>query len=59
MMLECPFGHLSAFQSVRQMVARGEVSTVNIGRAVRIERLEIERFEAGRHHADRDLIRAQ
>ncbi len=45
--------------TVRRMIARGEVSTVNIGRAVRIERVEIERFEAGRRHVDRDLIRAQ
>lgn len=44
--------------TVRRMIARGEISTVNIGRAIRIEGVEIERFEAGRRHADRDLIRA-
>lgn len=45
--------------TVRRMIARGEVSPVRIGRAVRIEYGEIERFERGRHHADRDLIHAQ
>lgn len=45
--------------TVRRMIARGEISTVNIGRAIRIEGVEIERFEAGRRHADRDLTRAQ
>ena len=45
--------------TVRRMIARGEVSPVRIGRAVRIEHSEIERFEMGRRHADHDLIRAQ
>ena len=45
--------------TVRRMIARGEVSPVRIGRVVRIEYGEIERFERGRRHADRDLIHAQ
>jgi excisionase family DNA binding protein len=45
--------------TVRRMIARGEVSPVRIGRAVRIEYGEIERFEKDRRQADHDLIRAQ
>ncbi len=45
--------------TVRRIIGRGEVSAVNIGRAVRIERSEIERYEARRRHADSDLIHAQ
>ncbi|MDS4028623.1 MAG: helix-turn-helix domain-containing protein [Candidatus Contendobacter sp.] len=45
--------------TVRRMIAHGEVASVHIGRAVRIERSEIERFESSRRRADRDLIRAQ
>lgn len=41
------------------MIARGEISPVRIGRAVRIEYGEIGRFERGQRHADRDLIHAQ
>ena len=45
--------------TIRRMIARGEVSPVRIGRAVRIEYGEIERFEKDRRQADHDLIRAQ
>jgi len=45
--------------TVRRMIARGEVSSVHIGRAIRFERGEIERFERNRRQADRDLIHAQ
>ncbi len=45
--------------TVRRMIARGEMLPVHIGRAVRIEYSEIERFEKDRRQADHDLIRAQ
>jgi excisionase family DNA binding protein len=45
--------------TVRRMIVHGQVSPVHIGRAVRIERSEIERFEIGRRRANRDLIHAQ
>jgi len=45
--------------TVRRMIARGEVPSVHIGRAVRIERGELARFESNQRQVDQDLIRAQ
>ena len=45
--------------TVRRMIARGEMSPVRIGRAIRIERGEIERFERTRRYADHDWVHAQ